>query len=79
MEPRTGKPAAAAKGKQTDSGRPRPSLSTRLIVEACLALMDAEGADALTFRRVGAQLGADPAARNPQFPHNEDQEQAVAD
>ncbi|MFD5504082.1 hypothetical protein ACFWJS_30935 [Streptomyces sp. NPDC127061] len=54
MEPRT--------GKRADSGRPRPSLSPRLIVEACLALMDAEGADALTFRRVGAQLGAAPAA-----------------
>ncbi|MEU9464114.1 hypothetical protein AB0D51_35795, partial [Streptomyces sp. NPDC048312] len=54
MEPRT--------GKRADSGRPRPSLSPRRIVEACLALMDAEGADALTFRRVGAQLGC---ARRP--------------
>ncbi|MFD0296052.1 hypothetical protein, partial [Streptomyces sp. NPDC127118] len=52
MEPRT--------GKRADSGRPRPSLSPRLIVEACLALMDAEGADALTFRRGGGPQGGGP-------------------
>ncbi|MCX4862584.1 TetR/AcrR family transcriptional regulator [Streptomyces sp. NBC_00257] len=71
MEPRT--------GKRADSGRPRPSLSPRLIVEACLALMDAEGADALTFRRVGAQLGADPAALSRHFRDKDDLLLAVAD
>ncbi|MER5367428.1 TetR/AcrR family transcriptional regulator, partial [Streptomyces sp. NPDC002722] len=71
MEPRT--------GKRADSGRPRPSLSPRLIVEACLALMDAEGADALTFRRVGAQLGADPAGGYRPIRSQGDMVRAVAD
>ncbi|MFD0339860.1 TetR/AcrR family transcriptional regulator [Streptomyces sp. NPDC127117] len=79
MESRTGKRAAAEKGKRADSGRPRPSLTPRLIVEACLALMDAEGADALTFRRIGAQLGADPAALNRHFRNKDDLLLSVAD
>ncbi|MEU0628523.1 TetR/AcrR family transcriptional regulator C-terminal domain-containing protein [Streptomyces sp. NPDC005989] len=85
MESRTGKRATAAKatkaakGKRADSGRPRPSLSPRLIVEACLELMDTEGADALTFRRIGAQLGADPTALYRHFRNKDDLLLAVAD
>ncbi|SFY40602.1 TetR/AcrR family transcriptional regulator C-terminal domain-containing protein [Streptomyces atratus] len=79
MESRTGKRAAAAGGKRAESGRPRPSLSPRLIVEACLELMDTVGADALTFRRIGAQLGADPTALYRHFRNKDDLLLAVAD
>src|SRR5919201_4165536 len=37
-------------------GRP-PQLSRQAVVEAALALIDAEGLDALTMRRLGAELG----------------------
>ncbi|MGW1405596.1 TetR/AcrR family transcriptional regulator [Streptomyces sp. NPDC002403] len=76
MESDTGKRAA---GKRAGSGRPRPSLSPRLIVEACLGLMDTEGAEALTFRRIGAQLGADPTALYRHFRNKDDLLLAVAD
>ncbi|MGH2850334.1 MAG: TetR family transcriptional regulator, partial [Solirubrobacteraceae bacterium] len=39
-------------------GRPR-TLSTAAIVAAALALLDREGADALTMRRLGAELGVE--------------------
>jgi AcrR family transcriptional regulator len=39
-------------------GRPR-TLSTGAIVAAALALLDREGADALTMRRLGAELGVE--------------------
>ncbi|WP_455353277.1 TetR/AcrR family transcriptional regulator [Streptomyces sp. SYSU K217416] len=79
MASRTGKQTAAAKGKAAASRRPRPSLSPRLVVEACLELLDAEGADALTFRRIGAQLGADPTALYRHFRSKDELLLAVAD
>ncbi|GGT86134.1 TetR/AcrR family transcriptional regulator [Streptomyces lateritius] len=75
----TGKKAAPAKGRGSAAGRTRPSLSPRLIVEACLELLDAEGADALTFRRIGARLGADPTAVYRHFRNKDDLLLAVAD
>ncbi|MFJ8668834.1 TetR/AcrR family transcriptional regulator [Streptomyces sp. NPDC093600] len=79
MASRTGKQTATAKGAAAPSGRPRPSLSPRVIVEACLRLLDAEGADALTFRRIGARLGADPTALYRHFRNKDDLLLAVAD
>ncbi|MBT2444107.1 TetR/AcrR family transcriptional regulator C-terminal domain-containing protein [Streptomyces sp. ISL-36] len=79
MASRTGKQAATAGGKGGAAGRARPSLSPRLIVEACLELLDAEGADSLTFRRIGAQLGADPTALYRHFRNKDDLLLAVAD
>jgi TetR/AcrR family transcriptional regulator, tetracycline repressor protein len=41
-------------------GRGRPAkLSTALILDAALALIDREGADALTMRRLGGELGVE--------------------
>ena len=39
-------------------GRPR-KLSREAIIAAALALLDREGADALTMRRLGAELGVE--------------------
>ncbi|MET9424610.1 MULTISPECIES: TetR/AcrR family transcriptional regulator C-terminal domain-containing protein [unclassified Streptomyces] len=75
----TGKRTATARTKRAAPGRPRPSLSPGLIVEACLELLDAEGADALTFRRIGAELGADPTALYRHFRNKDDLVLAVAD
>src|SRR5919197_1628401 len=40
----------------------RPRLDRRQILSAALALVDREGLDALSLRRLGAELGADPMA-----------------
>jgi len=42
--------------------KPRKSLSRERIVDTAIALVDAEGLDALTMRRLGAELGMDPMA-----------------
>jgi len=42
--------------------RPRQPLSRERIVDTAIALVDAEGLDALTMRRLGAELGMDPMA-----------------
>lgn len=41
---------------------PRGTLTNERIVTECLALLDEEGAAGLTFRRIGAKLGADPTS-----------------
>ena len=42
--------------------KPRQPLSHERIVDTAIALVDAEGLDALTMRRLGAELGMDPMA-----------------
>jgi AcrR family transcriptional regulator len=42
-------------------GRRRPSLSRDEIVDAALAILDADGVDALTIRRLGQELGTGAA------------------
>lgn len=42
--------------------KPRKPLSRERIVDTAIALVDAEGLDALTMRRLGAELGMDPMA-----------------
>jgi TetR/AcrR family transcriptional regulator, tetracycline repressor protein len=42
--------------------KPRQPLSRERIVAAAISLVDAEGLDALTMRRLGAELGMDPMA-----------------
>ena len=43
------------------TGRRRPPLSREAIVDAALAILDAEGVDALTIRRLGQELGTGAA------------------
>jgi TetR/AcrR family transcriptional regulator, tetracycline repressor protein len=42
--------------------KPRQPLTRERIVETAIALVDAEGLDALTMRRLGAEFGMDPMA-----------------
>jgi AcrR family transcriptional regulator len=46
----------------------RPALSRALIVSTALELLDRDGPEKLTMRRLGAQLGADPMAVYHYFP-----------
>jgi len=52
-----------ARGPQRSATRtPRRGLDREQVLRAALALVDAEGLDALSMRRLGAQLGCDPMA-----------------
>src|SRR5262245_26572465 len=48
----------ASKGRR----RQRPPLSREAIVDAALAILDADGVDALTIRRLGQELGTGAAS-----------------
>lgn len=51
--------------------RPRPELSRDLVVAAALAILDREGADQLSFRRLAADLGAGAASLYWYVPNRE--------
>ncbi|MDH4160467.1 MAG: TetR/AcrR family transcriptional regulator [Actinomycetota bacterium] len=57
----------------------RANLSRELILDAALRLVDADGEEGLTFRRLGAELGADPTAVYRYFRSKDDLLLAVAD
>lgn len=57
----------------------RPSLSPERIVDGCIAMLDEQGPDALTFRRIGAYLGVDPTALYRHFRDKDELVLAVAD
>lgn len=50
----------------------RAELSRELILDAAQEIIDADGESALTFRRLGAQLGADPTAAYRYFRNKDD-------
>ncbi|MFB7528821.1 TetR/AcrR family transcriptional regulator [Streptomyces sp. NPDC056178] len=54
-------------------------LSERIIVETALRLVGQHGAEALTVRRLGAALGADPSALYRYFRNTDDLLLAIAD
>ena len=54
-----GKPAAGKPAAGKPAGE-KPRLSRDLVLSTALALVDAEGLDALTMRRLGQDLGRDP-------------------
>lgn len=54
-------------------------LSEELIVETALRLIEEHGADALSVRRLGRALGADPSSLYRYFRHTDDLMLAVAD
>ncbi len=39
----------------------KPRITRELLLEAAMHLVDTEGLDALTMRRLGERVGADPA------------------
>lgn len=54
-------------------------LSEELIVETALRLIEEHGADALSVRRLGRALGADPSSLYRYFRHTDDLMLAIAD
>ncbi|MFJ9863950.1 helix-turn-helix domain-containing protein [Streptomyces sp. NPDC101165] len=67
-----------------DRQRRRPTkqgvvLSAELIVETALRLIEEHGADALSVRRLGRALGADPSSLYRYFRHTDDLMLAIAD
>jgi AcrR family transcriptional regulator len=63
------------KGRASETSR----LSRDVIVEACIDLADREGLQAVTLRRLGAELGTDPTAVYRHFRHKGELLTAVAD
>ncbi len=68
--------AAAETGTQRERAK---GLSRELIVDACLRLADEHGSSALTFRRIGRLLGADPTALYRHFKDKDELLLALAD
>lgn len=65
-------------GRRAGTGG-RPGLTPDRIVDGCIALLDEQGPDALTFRRIGAWLGVDPTAVYRHFRDKDELVLAVAD
>jgi len=78
-------PSRQSTSRRTGSGateeRPRTTgrLRPEAIVDACIALADREGLEAVTLRRLGADLGADPTAMYRHFRSKDELLVAVAD
>lgn len=64
-------------GSDVEPGRIR--LSRGAIVDACIGLADREGIEAVTLRRIGAELGVDPTAVYRHFRDKDELLMAVAD
>ncbi|MFE0512129.1 TetR/AcrR family transcriptional regulator [Streptomyces sp. NPDC058964] len=76
MSERVVPPAARQRRRPTKQG---VVLSSELIVETALRLIEEHGADALSVRRLGRALGADPSSLYRYFRHTDDLMLAVAD
>ncbi|MER5748731.1 TetR/AcrR family transcriptional regulator [Streptomyces sp. NPDC002088] len=76
MTDRVVPPAARRRRRPTKQG---VVLSTELIVATALRLIEEHGADALSVRRLGRALGADPSSLYRYFRHTDDLMLAIAD
>ncbi|MFI6659315.1 TetR/AcrR family transcriptional regulator [Streptomyces sp. NPDC050523] len=76
MSERVVPPAARRRRRPTKQG---VVLSEELIVATALRLMEEHGAEALSVRRLGRALGADPSSLYRYFRHTDDLMLAVAD
>ncbi|MFG3200589.1 TetR/AcrR family transcriptional regulator [Streptomyces sp. NPDC048192] len=76
MTDRVVPPAARQRRRPTKQG---VVLSEGLIVETALRLIEEHGADALSVRRLGRALGADPSSLYRYFRHTDDLMLAIAD
>lgn len=71
---------AGVRGPRRRAGtRTRPGLSPERIVDGCLELLDEQGPEGLTFRRIGGHLGVDPTALYRHFRDKDELVLAVAD
>jgi len=50
---------------------PKPKLTREALVAAALSIVDSDGLDALSMRRLGTELGVDPMAAYRHFPNKE--------
>ncbi|WP_369174638.1 TetR/AcrR family transcriptional regulator [Streptomyces sp. R28] len=76
MTDRVVSPATRQRRRPTKQG---VVLSAELIVETALRLIEEHGADALSVRRLGRALGADPSSLYRYFRHTDDLMLAIAD
>ncbi|MBX7548519.1 TetR/AcrR family transcriptional regulator [Streptomyces sp. NPDC004232] len=76
MSERVVPPAARQRRRPTKQG---VVLSAELIVETALRLIEEHGSEALSVRRLGRALGADPSSLYRYFRHTDDLMLAVAD
>ncbi|MCF3129732.1 TetR/AcrR family transcriptional regulator [Streptomyces olivochromogenes] len=76
MTERVVPPAARVRRRPTKQG---VVLSEELIVETALRLIEEHGGDALSVRRLGRALGADPSSLYRYFRHTDDLLLAIAD
>ena len=76
MSDRVVPPTARQRRRPTKQG---VVLSEELIVETALRLIEEHGADALSVRRLGRALGADPSSLYRYFRHTDDLMLAIAD
>jgi len=76
MSERVVAPAARQRRRPTKQG---VVLSEELIVATALRLIEEHGADALSVRRLGRALGADPSSLYRYFRHTDDLMLAIAD
>ncbi|AZQ32595.1 TetR/AcrR family transcriptional regulator [Streptomyces cyaneochromogenes] len=76
MSERVVPPTARQRRRPTKQG---VVLSEALIVETALRLIEEHGADALSVRRLGRALGADPSSLYRYFRHTDDLMLAIAD
>jgi AcrR family transcriptional regulator len=71
--------APTRKATRTSRTTPRAELSRGRILDAAQLLIDREGDEALTFRRLGAELGADPTAAYRHFRNKDELLLALGD
>ena len=65
-QPPRGRPA---RGRHRTQGQERTHLSREQVVRAALAIVDREGLDGFSMRKLGAELGVDPMAAYYYFPN----------
>jgi AcrR family transcriptional regulator len=70
---------SASGGRPTGATSPRTELSRQRILDAAEAVIEREGDSALTFRRLGAELGADPTAAYRYFRNKDELLLALGD
>jgi AcrR family transcriptional regulator len=63
----------------TTKAKEQTKLSRNRLIDACIRIADEEGADAVTLRRLGSELGVDPTAVYRHFRDKEELLAATAD
>ena len=62
-------PSPRGRRRGSERARNRPHLTREQVVRAALAIVDRDGLDAFSMRKLGAELGVDPMAAYYHFPN----------